>query len=86
MDENQEEELWPSEEKKVIVVMMKLLWTEATLYHFFFSTFLLCFHVALLLSCVQFCRDLPVYPFLCKESFDVSDAMTLRLQTVSHVR
>ena len=60
MDENQEEELCPSEEKKVIVVIMKLLWTEATLYHFFLAPFYLCFHVALLLSCVQFYRDLPV--------------------------
>ena len=62
MDENQEEELWPSEEKKVIVVIIKLLWTEATLYSTtsFLAPFYLCFHVALLFSCVQFYRDLPV--------------------------
>ena len=34
--------------------------SNTLLYHFFFSTFYLCFHVAPLLSCVQFYRDLPV--------------------------
>ena len=34
--------------------------SNTLLYHFFLAPFCLCFHVALLLSCVQFYRDLPV--------------------------
>ena len=68
MYENKEEELWPSEDKKVIVVIMKLLWKEATLSTSFSAPFYLCFHVALLLSCVQFYSDFPVevYELFCK--------------------
>ena len=34
--------------------------SNTLLYHFFLAPFYLCFHVALLLLCVQFYRDLPV--------------------------